>query len=317
MNETSSGFDPSSPTPKPAESRLNEILGGSLARDLPAVLLRCNSVFSPVFRRHPRELAPTAVVLLIALVVYRVQPSAPVAASPTAVERGRLVYISEGCIHCHSQYVRPNTADVIMRGPVESLDEVHQQHPTLIGNRRQGPDLTQVGARRSTLWLKMHLFDPGQVSGSSIMPSYAFLFRDGRGNDLVAYLASLHSSDAQQHIADEQQWHLAAPALAAANPADGPRLYNRYCATCHNADGRTRIKWQSDFIESPAILIAGTTTSGSRTAPQSARIDHLAQIIKFGVPNSDMAGHEYLPDKDIASLSWWLTQNNSQPAQKQ
>ncbi len=31
----------------------------------------------------------------------------PVAASSTAIERGRLVYISEGCIHCHSQYVRP------------------------------------------------------------------------------------------------------------------------------------------------------------------------------------------------------------------
>jgi cytochrome c oxidase cbb3-type subunit 2 len=270
-----------------------------------------------IFRHRPRELALTAVVLLIALVVYRLQPSAPVAASPTAVERGRLVYISEGCIHCHSQYVRPNTADVIMWGPVEGLDEVHQERPPLIGNRRQGPDLTQVGARRSALWLKMHLFDPRQVSGSSIMPSYEFLFHDGRGNDLVAYLASLHGRAWQQHIADEQQWRLPADSLASANPADGPQLYNRYCATCHNADGRTRIKWQSDFTESPAILSTGTTTVGNSATPQSARIDHLAQIIKFGVPNSDMAGHEYLPDKDIASLSLWLAQNTSQPAQKQ
>jgi len=30
-----------------------------------------------------------------------------------------------------------------------------------------------------------------------------------------------------------------------------------------------------------------------------------------------MAGHEYLPDKDIASLSTWLAQNTPQPAQKQ
>ncbi|WP_348263066.1 cbb3-type cytochrome c oxidase subunit II [Telmatobacter sp. DSM 110680] len=270
-----------------------------------------------IFRHRPRELALTAVVLLIALVVYRVQPSAPVAASPTAVERGRLVYISEGCIHCHSQYVRPNTADVIMWGPVESVDQVHQQRPPLIGNRRQGPDLMQVGARRSALWLKMHLFDPRQVSGSSIMPSYAFLFQDRRGNDLVAYLASLQNPAAQQHIADEQQWHLPAKAVAAAIPADGQQLYNRYCATCHNADGRTRIKWQSEFTESPAILTTGATTAGSSTGSQSARIDHLAQIIKFGVPNSDMAGHEYLPDKDIASLSTWLAQNTPRPAQKQ
>jgi Cytochrome C oxidase, mono-heme subunit/FixO len=27
------------------------------------------------------------------------------------VERGRQVYIGEGCINCHSQYVRPHTAD--------------------------------------------------------------------------------------------------------------------------------------------------------------------------------------------------------------
>lgn len=270
-----------------------------------------------IFRHRPRELALTAIVLLIALVVYRVQPSAPVAASPTAIERGRLVYISEGCIHCHSQYVRPNTADVLMWGPVEGLDELHRERPPLIGNRRQGPDLMQVGARRSPLWLKMHLFAPAQVSGSSIMPSYAFLFRDGRGNDLVAYLASRHGSGAQQHIADEQQWHLPATARAAANLADGQQLYSRYCATCHNADGRTRIKWQSEFTESPAILAAGANIVGGSTAPQSERIDHLAQIIKFGVPNSDMAGHEYLPDKDIASLSSWLAQSSSQPAQKQ
>ena len=41
-------------------------------------------------------------------------------------------------------------------------------------------------------------------------------------------------------------------------PQHGPQLYDRYCATCHNANGRTRLKWQSQFIESPAILIAGT-----------------------------------------------------------
>ena len=270
-----------------------------------------------LFRDRPRELALTAIVFLVALIVYRVQPSAPVAASPSAVERGRLVYISEGCIHCHSQYVRPNTADVLMWGPVESLAEIHQEHPPLIGNRRQGPDLTQVGARRSALWLKMHLFNPHEVSGSSIMPSYALLFRDQRGNDLVAYLESLGAPGAAQHIADEQRWHLPDDALAISNVADGQQLYDRYCATCHNADGRTRLEWQAEFIESPAILSSGALQVGARTTPQSARVDHLAQIIKFGIPNSDMAGHEYLPDRDIASLSSWLAQGTAQPVHKQ
>ncbi len=106
----------------------------------------------------------------------------------TPVERGRRVYIAEGCINCHSQYVRPNTADVPMWGPVTSLEEIRREQPPLIGNRRQGPDLSQVGARRSPLWLRIHFMNPRDVSYDSIMPRYDYLFRDGRGDDLIAYL---------------------------------------------------------------------------------------------------------------------------------
>lgn len=270
-----------------------------------------------IFQHRPRELAVTGVVSFVAFLVYWLQPLGPVAASPTAVERGRLVYISEGCIHCHSQYVRPNTADVLMWGPVENLDEIHRQRPPLIGNRRQGPDLSQVGARRSALWLKMQLNDPTAVSGSAVMPSYAFLFRDGRGNDLVAYLASLRSDGAEKQRAIlEQQWHLSEGSFAAANVDNGGHLYDRYCATCHNSDGKMRLKWQSQFIESPAVISAGILETGIVGGTESSRINHLAQIIKFGIPNSDMAGHEYLSDRDIASLTAWLTQKPTQPNAK-
>jgi cytochrome c oxidase cbb3-type subunit 2 len=296
-------------------------MGQNLGHVPPAfVFVAAAVVLAPVlfriFRGRPRELALTGAVLLIACIVYRIQPAAPVAASPSAIERGRIVYISEGCIHCHSQYVRPGTADVLMWGPVESIDKIHEERPPLIGNRRQGPDLSQVGVRRSALWLKMHLYNPREVSGASIMPSYAFLFRDGRGNDLVAYLASLHSPEMERHIADEHQWRLPSDAIASANAAEGLQLYNRYCATCHNASGRTRLKWQSEFIESPAVLTARQTSLISASKLQPAQIDHFAQIIKFGIPNSDMAGHEYLPDNNIASLSLWLAQSTAQPSQE-
>jgi len=266
-----------------------------------------------MFRQRTRELALVVAVLLVAFAVYRMQPSSPVAASLSPIERGRLVYISEGCINCHSQYVRPNTADVLLWGPVESLDELHRQQPPLIGNRRQGPDLSQVGGRRSPLWLKAHLYDPREVSGASIMPSYAFLFRGERGNDLVAYLSSLGSSAAAQHVAQEQQWHLPANAIAEADAADGQSLYSRFCATCHSSGGRTRNTWHASFVELPAILSAGTPIHAPTAVPATSRINHFAQIVKFGIPNSDMAGHEYLSDKDIASMSLWLSQNMAQP----
>jgi cytochrome c oxidase cbb3-type subunit 2 len=42
-------------------------------------------------------------------------------------------------------------------------------------------------------------------------------------------------------------------------------------------------------------------------------MDRLARIAKFGIPGTDMPGHEYLSDEEIASLSLRLTQIIAQP----
>ena len=267
-------------------------------------------------REHARELALTAAVLLAAFFADRLLR--PVGASPqlTQVERGRQVYISEGCIHCHSQYVRPNSSDVLMWGPVEPVEEVRAQQPPLIGNRRQGPDLTNVGARRSALWLKAHFYNPAQVSGSSIMPSYGFLFRDERGDDLVAYLESLQSEATAQHIAEERQWQPLSAAFAQANLADGKRLYQRDCANCHAADGPTLRIWRTSFRQLPSDLEMGPYLYLPPSDSQQQRLMHLARIAKFGIPGTDMPGHEYLSDADIASISLWLSRNTAQSSQK-
>ncbi len=110
------------------------------------------------------------------------------------IQRGREVYIAEGCIHCHSQYVRPGTRDEDWWGPAGSLPEMERQHPPLFGNRRQGPDLQNVGARRGEDWLRLQLQSPRVVMPGSRMPAYAHLFGTGsasRGDALVAYLLSL------------------------------------------------------------------------------------------------------------------------------
>jgi cytochrome c oxidase cbb3-type subunit 2 len=110
------------------------------------------------------------------------------------IQRGRAVYIAEGCIHCHSQYVRPGTADEDRWGPARPLAEIERQRPPLLGNRRQGPDLQNVGARRNVEWLRLQLRTPRTVMPGSRMPSYAHLFRSGQpsaGDALLAYLMSL------------------------------------------------------------------------------------------------------------------------------
>ncbi len=266
-----------------------------------------------IFHQRRRELALAGVVLLAAFGIDRVLLPVDASAQLSQVERGRQVYISEGCIACHSQYVRPNSPDVLMWGPAKTMQEIRLQQPPLIGNRRQGPDLSQIGSRRSALWLKAHFYDPPEVSGSSIMPSYAFLFRDGRGDDLVAYLVSLHGNDTQQHLIAEEEWHPSSAALAAANPSDGQRIFQRDCATCHDAGGQTR--WQVRFRRLPPDLTVGPYLHFSPADEDTKLRNRLAQIAKFGIPGTDMPGHEYLSDKDIASVSLWLSQNIAQPSQ--
>jgi cytochrome c oxidase cbb3-type subunit 2 len=262
--------------------------------------------------KRSRELALTALILLAAFYFERIHLAVHASVALSQVERGRQVYISEGCISCHSQYVRPNTADVVMWGPVESLAELHQQRPPLIGNRRQGPDLAEVGGRRSPLWLKAHFFDPAEVSGASIMPSFAFLFSDGRGDDLVAYLASLRGPGTQEHVANERLWR-GSVALSGANGVDGERLFHRDCATCHSSDGRTRQSWQRSFKRLPPDLAVGPFFYLPPSGPAAQRVERLAQIAKFGIPGTDMPGHEYLSDAEISSISLWLSRSMARP----
>lgn len=267
-------------------------------------------------RERIRELGLVAAVMLVALAFDHLYSVGQVAAQETQIERGREVYISEGCIHCHSQYVRPNTADVLMWGPVESIHEVRAQSPPLIGNRRQGPDLTEVGSRRSALWLKAHFYNPAEVSGSSIMPSYGFLFRDGRGDDLVAYLGSLHEGDTELHNTQEEAWQPAASAVAQASASAGEQLYKRDCANCHSANGSVRRAWLKSFKRAPSDLTHGPYVDLPASDSPKQRLVRLEQITKFGVPGTDMPGHEYLSDRSIASISLWLSRVMAQPAQQ-
>jgi cbb3-type cytochrome c oxidase subunit II len=218
----------------------------------------------------------------------------------TPVERGRRVYIAEGCINCHSQYVRPNTADVTMWGPVTGLEEIRREQPPLIGNRRQGPDLSQVGARRSPLWLRIHFMNPRDVSYDSIMPRYDYLFRDGRGDDLVAYLASLHSAGHWGGVAD---WQPSDHAIAQAQSIDGRVLFAEHCATCHASDGAARGKWSASFHSLPPDLVRGPMRHAAADAPPAQFRMDIARITKFGLKGSDMAGHEYLPDEQIVAIA--------------
>jgi cytochrome c oxidase cbb3-type subunit 2 len=109
-------------------------------------------------------------------------------AAAEALALGRKVYISEGCWHCHSQFVRPVSNESERWGKVASSDEYQNelQRPVMFGTRRVGPDLSREGGRRGNDWHAVHFFDPPKVSKRSPMPRYPWFFEELSFEAIVA-----------------------------------------------------------------------------------------------------------------------------------
>ena len=118
-----------------------------------------------------------------------------------ALRLGHKVYVGEGCWHCHSQFVRPVSNEDRRFGPVSESWEYQNelQRPVLFGTRRIGPDLSREGGRRSNDWHAIHFFKPTDLSPTSPMPDYPWLFDGGsdkpndRGLALITYVQWLGS----------------------------------------------------------------------------------------------------------------------------
>lgn len=219
--------------------------------------------------------------------------------SESPIERGKQVYISEGCINCHSQYVRPNSSDEILWGKGPSIEDTITQKPVLIGNRRQGPDLSNIGIRRSSAWMKQHFINPQAFCEGSPMPSYSYLFSDGRGDDLVAYLSSLGMEQYSTRLEQIAQWQ---PSETTAVD-HGDALFSRHCVVCHGSEGRGNGSMAGHFQKPPANLVVGPFVWSPEGDDLNAK---LAKIIKFGIPGTDMPGHETLSDQDIITLRTYV-----------
>jgi cytochrome c oxidase cbb3-type subunit I/II len=89
---------------------------------------------------------------------------------------GRDIYVSEGCVNCHSQMIRPLIAETERYGEYSKPGESVFDHPFLWGSRRIGPDLAREGIRNpSALWHLRHFNRPVDTSPGSIMPAYSHL----------------------------------------------------------------------------------------------------------------------------------------------
>ena len=111
--------------------------------------------FGSLHTDHRAIVVPAGIVFLVLTLVIAVLPALreQSLAGPTGArreaeaERGRLVYMREGCGFCHTQFVRDLPMDRPYGRPSQASDYALDD-PPMLGTQRTGPDLADVGARQ-------------------------------------------------------------------------------------------------------------------------------------------------------------------------
>lgn len=143
-------------------------------------------------------------------------------------QRGRDIYVREGCYLCHSQQVRALKDEVERYGHFSLAAESMYDHPFQWGSKRIGPDLARVGGKYSSDWQYAHLKNAQSVVPESLMPHYAFLGETSlEADDIQARLRTLRMVGVP--YTDEDVASAAADLRAQADPnADPTALLKRY-----------------------------------------------------------------------------------------
>ncbi len=161
-------------------------------------------------------------------------------------ERGRKIYVREGCFYCHTQFTRLQDRGY---GPLVKAGDYVWETPHQLGTARTGPDLTNEGGRMASEWQKAHLIQPRAVKPGSIMPSFSYL-NERDMNDLVAYLQCLgNRREVHAFVEAPDEYRTTTPAgvalhnrktvdtNASASANAGRGIYTQNCAVCHGLNG--------------------------------------------------------------------------------
>jgi cbb3-type cytochrome oxidase cytochrome c subunit/cytochrome c553 len=180
-----------------------------------------------------------AFVVFLPYVVFQPKPGLETQPYTALEQQGRDLYVSNGCMYCHSQFTRPG--DVTPSRPSQagqfSYDQPHQ-----LGTIRTGPDLANIGLKRGDRWELVHLKDPRSLSPNSVMPNFNYL-SDAQLEAIVAYLNRLgNHQNASTDLMIPVKY--LGPAYAAnrfeltdENFEKGRKVYAEKCLTCHGCSG--------------------------------------------------------------------------------
>jgi cbb3-type cytochrome c oxidase subunit II len=147
------------------------------------------------------------IVFVVVILPYATRIEAPsdIFRDRTAQEAGgRLIYISNGCVYCHSQSIRSVDWGLGAERIAQAGDYIKDK-PILLGSERTGPDLSQEGGEHPDDWQVAHFVNPRYTSPLSIMPAFKFLGTDNI-HKLTTYVQSLGLNHADRRTRRQQFW---------------------------------------------------------------------------------------------------------------
>lgn len=179
-------------------------------------------------------------------------------------EQGRLIYISNGCTYCHTQFIRYTDWGHGAERIARAGDYIRDQ-PHLFGSERTGPDLSQEGGERPDDWHLAHFMNPRYTRPESLMPAFEFL-DPGKIRALIAYKQSLGYEMADLRVTRQRYWKEQAVEAYRSGPGKnvewlhswvpegwrtianpyptsapgfqrGKRIYESFCIGCHGPIG--------------------------------------------------------------------------------
>lgn len=209
-----------------------------------------------------------AIVFVVVLLPYahtqQTRPSEIFRQRSATEAAGRIIYIANGCVYCHSQSIRTIDWGLGAERIAQAGDYV-ADYPILLGSQRTGPDLSQDGGEHPDDWHIAHFNNPRFTRPLSIMPTFGFL-NTNQLQELIRYVQSLGLKDADKRMTRQTYWKTEAIRAYEAGPdtnvqwlnkhipqgwrdipnpyptteaglARGHKLYQDFCLGCHGPVG--------------------------------------------------------------------------------
>ena len=161
----------------------------------------------------------SAVVFVVVYMPYATQdetPSKIYRIRTTDEAEGRLQYIANGCVYCHTQSIRSIDWGFGAERIAQAGDYVGDQ-PILLGSARTGVDLSQEGGEHPDDWHSAHFINPRYTRPNSIMPAFENLGEE-KIHKLTTFVQSLGFQAADRRMERQRYWKQAAIKAFEAGP---------------------------------------------------------------------------------------------------